>query len=499
MELLLIQKDHTYSRIPPRSSEHDSRPRISGICRQEQLDAAPKHHNSDRETLGGNEHRSICRSIDSQKTQICQLEARSGGNSAGCIQHSVEHMETICFPAILPHRPLPGKDQTRSNGPNHHNASMADTTLVSLTFGNVNCTTNYITARPEFTHFPTGTTPSTSSGRGSETGGMEGLRDRLKAEGFSEGSASLLLESRRPGTQLAYRGPWNKWCCWCLTKQIDPVHAPVDYIANFLTEQVERGLEYSTINGYRSALSAYHAEINGLKVGQLSRIKTLLRGVFNRKPPQPRYNETWDVNQVLEELKTWPDNINLSLKDLTLKLVMLMALVTAARCSELHKLNPCVMVDKGEVIEFPIIGLTKTARPNKPNMSITLHTYTTDNKLDVNSCLRLYMQRTEHLRINKDQKSRLLISYIKPHKSITPSSIARWLKTVMAKAKINTDIFKAHSTRAATSSKANSQGVSAGQIIKCVNWANANTFYKFYNKTITPTEKKQFQNVVLNL
>ena len=38
-------------------------------------------------------------------------------------------------------------------------------------------------------------------------------------------------------------------------------------VANFLTEQLQRGLQYSTLNCYRSAISAYHPEIEGYKMG----------------------------------------------------------------------------------------------------------------------------------------------------------------------------------------------------------------------------------------
>ena len=59
-----------------------------------------------------------------------------------------------------------------------------------------------------------------------------------------------------------------------------------------------------------------------------------LTGVFNQRPPQPRYTFVWDVEIVLVCLKTnMPDNSQLSDKDLTLKLPVLTAFSSASRAS----------------------------------------------------------------------------------------------------------------------------------------------------------------------
>ena len=43
---------------------------------------------------------------------------------------------------------------------------------------------------------------------------------------------------------------------------------------------------------------------------------------------------------------------------------------------------------------FQIPGLTKTKRPNKPHMSVSVHSYTENSQLDVVACVREYMSRT---------------------------------------------------------------------------------------------------------
>ncbi|XP_045101891.1 uncharacterized protein LOC123498642 [Portunus trituberculatus] len=67
-------------------------------------------------------------------------------------------------------------------------------------------------------------------------------------------------------------------------------------------------------------------------------VNRFLRGVFNLRPPMPRYTQTLDVKLVLEQLCTLEPLCTLTLKELTLKLVMLMALTQAARVQTLHLL-----------------------------------------------------------------------------------------------------------------------------------------------------------------
>ena len=60
------------------------------------------------------------------------------------------------------------------------------------------------------------------------------------------------------------------------------------------------------------------------------------------------------------------------------------------------------------------------------------------------------------------------------------SSVARWLKLVLASSGIDTSIFSAHSTRGASTSAASLAGVTTQQILSTADWSTANVFKKFY-------------------
>jgi hypothetical protein len=97
-----------------------------------------------------------------------------------------------------------------------------------------------------------------------------------------------------------------------------------------------------------------------------------MNGISNDRSPRPRYSSTWDVNTVLEKIKPRRDNSMLSMKQLSHKLAMLVALTTACRGSELKAMNPSTMIDRGSEVEFPIEVLTKGKTPSKPHLSLVL-------------------------------------------------------------------------------------------------------------------------------
>ena len=78
-------------------------------------------------------------------------------------------------------------------------------------------------------------------------------------------------------------------------------------------------------------LSVTLLPVDGSMIGKHPIICRFMQGIFNSRPPKPRYSFVWDVNTVISYMDTMPPNKKLSLKDLSAKLVMLMALCNADR------------------------------------------------------------------------------------------------------------------------------------------------------------------------
>ena len=60
-------------------------------------------------------------------------------------------------------------------------------------------------------------------------------------------------------------------------------------------------------------------------------VSRLRKGIFQEKPPRPKYTEIWDASIVLIYLESLSPADTLSLKELTLKLVVLILLVSGQR------------------------------------------------------------------------------------------------------------------------------------------------------------------------
>ena len=73
-------------------------------------------------------------------------------------------------------------------------------------------------------------------------------------------------------------------------------------------------------------------------------VRRFIKGVCELRPSLPRYQEIWDVNEVLDYLKTLQLPKNLTLKELTLKTTMLLALLSAQICQTLQAFSITIMV-----------------------------------------------------------------------------------------------------------------------------------------------------------
>ena len=146
----------------------------------------------------------------------------------------------------------------------------------------------------------------------------------------------LILASWREATEVAYSCNWRRWERWCSEHRHDQMSSPIRAILDFLAEQYHQGKQYKTINSYRSAISMTHLPIDGVVIGKHPLITLLMRGVYNTRPPQPKYSSAWDVGHVLGYIGSGGPNQNLTLKQLTHKLVTLFALANASRVSELE-------------------------------------------------------------------------------------------------------------------------------------------------------------------
>lgn len=255
---------------------------------------------------------------------------------------------------------------------------------------------------------------------------------------------------------------------------------------------------YDCINTARAALSSLGITLDGHRAGNHPLVVRFLKGVFNLRPPTPRYKDTWDVKPVLRKLQSMTPLTELSLKELTLKLVMLMALTQAARVQTLHLLVLKNISIGEHSVSVWLGGNIKQCRPKFNVQFIQFFEYTKDPSLCVCRVLKVYLNRTAPLReVDGEKDDNLLISFIKPHRAVSKDTIARWVKVMLKWSGVNSTIYTAGSVRAAAASQASAKSVPLCHIMAKAGWSRESTFAKHYNLVIVQ-EADPFQEAVLD-
>ena len=114
---------------------------------------------------------------------------------------------------------------------------------------------------------------------------------------------------------------------------------------------------------------------------------------------------------------------------------------------------------------------------------VTYFAYPQDKTLCVVETLNSYIQAMGSFRTGQEY-SQLLLGVCKPHKPVVSCTISGWIKKVLEKSGINTETFKGHSTRAASSTKASLSGASIDVLLKRGSWSTKSTWQKHYNKNM---------------
>ena len=260
--------------------------------------------------------------------------------------------------------------------------------------------------------------------------------------------------------------------------------------------QFDFGCSYGTLNTIRSALSLILSNIDGFSVGAHPSVSRLLRGAGKVNPPKPKYDQTWDVNCVIEYIKTlWPLT-ELTLDSLTHRCVSLFSLATAWRCQSISliRLENIIFSPGLDKVTIKLCDQTKTYTPGKAEPIVEIPLFQSHPKCCVLLTLKMYIEKTAAFRSANCEF--LFISLRKPYKSVSSETISRWLKHVLDRSGIDISKFSSHSYRHAATSAAYRNGITVDDIRKHVGWSKGSeTFARFYNRPVT--HKSTFANVVL--
>lgn len=423
------------------------------------------------------DHRSLCVQDKPSLSEVCRMEARSRGGGSELILSEVDERTRMGISALLSLASGVAEDPYRGGDSIGGRSNMANTKLVS-NVSTVSYSATHTASSERLGSHTATLRPITSVNPVTAPSGVETLRQRFVAKGLSEDVAKVMLASCRDSTHKQYESSWKAWASWCDKKSIDPISAPVNMILEFLVECEAKGLAYRSLGVYRSAISHYHEPVVGRPVGEYPEISRLMKGFFNRNPPRPKYTITWEVEPVLVFLRDMAPWSELSLKLMTIKLVLILALVSAGRVSSLVHIDISKLSVSKSVLRFAPSQLLKQTRPNYPLKCVEIEAFQ-DSRLCPVKAVSAYLAKTKQCR---GTESQLLISYVKPFKRVVSSTVSRWIVSGLKMAGIDTEKFGAHSTRGAATSASKKLGVAMRDILATAGWSSDSTFSKFYHR-----------------
>ena len=264
-----------------------------------------------------------------------------------------------------------------------------------------------------------------------------------------------MANARRKGTNKLYETYIAKWIKHCDRRGVHPTKASVPEALNFLQELKDSGVGYSVLNTARSALSCVLDLPFGVTFGSHPDVSKFMKGVFNEKPPLPRYNTIWDVDILLNFLKKWSPARTLAIDKLTYKTIMLILLVSGQRPQILKALRTDNM--KIGITQYEFIVENKDLKQGRQNYkpeTIVLKKFPPNKQLCVYNYVTEYLKRTLPYRNCRN----LVLTVKKPYKAASSDTIARWIRYSLESAGIDTKVFKPASTRAAATSKVRKEG-----------------------------------------
>ena len=414
------------------SSEHLGRPIKSRESTTYRMANAQSSSTNTVSDLGDTPDRPIC--IQGEQTDSSLLFLDSTPRCIGnrCSVNLLGRNVCLCIPSNMSHTQSTATYGAVSLSDYSHCTKMASQALVprpSKIPDSMSKKTTSV-ARPVTT---AQNNDQSSKSRSIQSACLATIDRSFQEKGFSNQSRKLISASWRSGTQRDYTGKFNKFCSWCSTRQIDPYSASLVQVADFLTDLFNNGLQYRTIAGYRSMLSAVLQPINNTPVGQHPYIIRLLKGVFNSRPPKVKILLEWDLQLVLNMLQKQPFEplSKASLKHITFKLIFLMAISTFRRCSDLQSLK----IGKGSVcvqkkgITFIRHGLAKQDRESHFGSKIFVPAFEENYRLDPKRALYWYLKKTQLLRVSSDGtvERKIFLALNKPHQAVSTQTISNWI------------------------------------------------------------------------
>ena len=332
------------------------------------------------------------------------------------------------------------------------------------------------------------------------------------ATGLPDNVIDTIQSARAASTQGLCALKWRMFEAWCEERGVLPFQSSVADILIFLQRLLERGLSFSTIKVYLSAISACHVGFQGKSPGSHPLVVRFMRGVLRKRPVRKPMIPQWDLKLVLEALCGAPFEPlqSAGIDMLSYKTAFLLSLCSAKRIGDIHALSvhPSCMqfaLDDSKVMLRPNPAyIPKVPALSYKAMTCELSSFSpppfasAEQQRLHNLCpvcaLRIYTNRTREMR----QTDQLFVCFANPvkGKALSKQRLSHWVVEAISRAYACKDAqmpggVRAHSTRGMAASWALFKGASVEEVCSAASWASPHTFMKFYCLDVTAEDVTQ--------
>lgn len=215
----------------------------------------------------------------------------------------------------------------------------------------------------------------------------------------------------------------------------------------------------------------------GAQLGALPRVRHFMRAMESLEPREPKYENFWDAQIVLDCLRAWGPWHALGVQQHQERLAGLLALYGMLRPSDLFNIKRSSIEFVGDRVTFRFHRTKEQTATRRAFVSIAAAP--NDNVCAVQG-LRLWLDVLRKESITGDT---LWITTTQPRRqALARSTTATLLKKVLHAAGID-EQFTAHSFRGAGATAALDNGATVEQVMVHGRWRGVDTFHKYYNRS----------------
>jgi len=321
--------------------------------------------------------------------------------------------------------------------------------------------------------------------------------------GWSQRCTEQFLLHWSPTTLDQYNRYISKFYDFCASESIVFPCYEESNIASFLCHIADSSARpKSQLNGSLAALTCLFDATGSHNPLHDDRLRKLVDGLIKSATKAPMTKTpVMPIRPFHDMFHSWEDNDKLSIKDLRIKVICLLALVFMLRPSDIAPKAKCLNTES-LASEQLVFGVDQVSFEENGNLTLKFHGIkndysrdgftvsvppASDSKVDPVCALKTYIERTQQARESVPNQP-VFLSLLRPYNALSAKSISGVLASAIELAGMGGKGFSAKCFRPTGATAAVDTGLCPNKVRHIGRWASAEVFEKHYVHTTVPKE-----------